>query len=263
MTGMNWSSCRALTTAGVDGGDLADLADVVLDVRVVLVDQLQLACADQPTVTAGQAHRLAAGGVDQADDVLLHLAGQHPLDDLHRLLVGDAHALHEGALLAQPGQRLVDLRAAAVNHDRVHADQLQQHHVLGEILLQRRVGHRVAAVLDDQRLAVELADVGQRLRQDLGLLARGDVGHVGEVGGGHGAGGGWGGRREIVGRPRAAAAELVLPATLLVRSRYPPLPMLRPSRRPHHRLALAGHRAAAGARLGDGGHADGAERRSA
>jgi hypothetical protein len=51
--------------------------------------------------------------------------------------------------------------------------------------LQSRVGHGVAAVLDDQRLAVELADVGQRLGQDLGLLARRDPAHVnGLVGGG-------------------------------------------------------------------------------
>jgi hypothetical protein len=157
-------------------GDLADLADVVLLGRVVLVGHLQLAGADQAAVAPGQAHGLAAGGVDQADDVLLHLAGQHPLDHFHRLFVGDAHALDEGALLADLGQRLVDLRAAAVHHDGVHAHQLEQHHVLGKVLLQRRVGHRVAAVLDDQRLAVELADVGQRLGQDLGLVARGDVG---------------------------------------------------------------------------------------
>jgi hypothetical protein len=50
------------------------------------------------------------------------------------------------------GQRLVDLRPAAVHHDGVHAHQLEQHHVLGEVLLQRRVGHGVAAVLDDQVL---------------------------------------------------------------------------------------------------------------
>ena len=54
-------------------------------------------------------------------------------------------------------------------HDRVHADVLEQHDVARELLLERRVGHRRAAVLDHHRLAVELADVGQRLEQ------RGDV----------------------------------------------------------------------------------------
>ena len=162
----------------VDGDDVAYLADVVLDLGVVLVLHLQLARADHAAVEAGESDGLAAGGVDQADDVLLHLAAEHPFDDLHRLLVGDAHALDERALLAELAQRGVDLRAAAVHHDRVQADQLEQHDVFREVLLQRRLGHRVAAVLDDDGLAVELADVRQRLRQDLGLVARGDVRQV-------------------------------------------------------------------------------------
>jgi len=155
---MNWSSCSA-HHAGVDRHDIADLADVVLLGRVVAVDQLQLARAHQPAVAAGQAHRLAAGVVDEADDVLLHLAGEHPLDHFHRLFVRDAHALDEGALLTQLGQRLFDLRAAAVHHHGIHAHQLEQHHVLGEVLLQRGVGHGVAAVLDDDGFAVEAPDV--------------------------------------------------------------------------------------------------------
>ena len=165
--------------AGVDGDDVADLADVVLLARIVAVHQLELARAHQPAVAAGQAHRLAAGVVDEADDVLLHLAGQHPLDDFHRLLVGHAHALDERALLAQTAERLLDLWPAAVHHHRIEADQLEQHHVLGKVLLQRRIGHRVAAVLDDDGLAVEASDVRQRLRQQLGLLARRDVGQIG------------------------------------------------------------------------------------
>ena len=128
--------------------------------------------ADQPAVTPGPPHRLATGHVDQTDDVLLHLAGEHPFDDLHGLVIGHAHALNEAALLADLGQRLFDLRAAAMHHHRVHADQFQQHHVLGKVLLQVRVGHRIAAVFDDDGLAVKLADVGQRLGQDLGLVAR-------------------------------------------------------------------------------------------
>ena len=52
-------------------------------------------------VLAGQADRLAAVLVDEADDVLVDLAAQHHLDDVHGLVVGDAHALDELALLAQ------------------------------------------------------------------------------------------------------------------------------------------------------------------
>jgi hypothetical protein len=63
---------------------------------------------------------------------------------------------------------------------------LEQYHVFGEVLLQGRIGHGVAAVLDDERLAVELADVRQGLGQDLRLVARGDVAQVGIGRVGHG-----------------------------------------------------------------------------
>ena len=58
-----------------------------------------------------------------------------------------------------------DLRPAAVDDDRVHADVLEQHDVAREVLAQRRVLHRRAAVLDHDRLAVELPDVRERLEQ--------------------------------------------------------------------------------------------------
>ena len=44
---------------------------------------------------------------------------------------------------------VVDLRAAAVHDDDPDAGVAQEDDVLGERLLQRRLGHRVAAVLDD------------------------------------------------------------------------------------------------------------------
>jgi hypothetical protein len=109
---------------------------------------------------------------------------KHPLHHFHGFSVGHAHALHKLALLAQSVQRGFNLRAAAVHHHRVHAHQLEQHHVFGKVGLQGRVGHGVAAVLDDDGLAVEFADVRQRLGEDLGLVARGYVGQVC----GHGAG---------------------------------------------------------------------------
>ena len=74
------------------------------------------------------------------------------------------------ALLAEARERGLDLRAAAVHHHRVHADQLQQHHVAREVRLQHVVGHGVAAELDDDGLAVEALDVRQRLAEDARLL---------------------------------------------------------------------------------------------
>ncbi len=58
---------------------------------------------DERAVLAGEAHGLAAGLIDQGDDVLVHRAAQHHLDHVHGLGVGDAHALHELALLADAG----------------------------------------------------------------------------------------------------------------------------------------------------------------
>src|SRR5439155_27276662 len=74
---------------------------------------------------------------------------------------------------------LVDLRAAAVHDHRIHADELQQHHVVGEAALEPLVGHCVAAVLDHDGLAVKTLDVGQRFGEDIGLVGRslGGVAH--------------------------------------------------------------------------------------
>jgi hypothetical protein len=79
----------------------------------------------------------------------------------------------ELALLADALQQAGDLRATAVHHHRVHADQLQQHHVLGEGSISVALGHRVAAVLDDDGLVVEALDVRQRLGQDMRFFGGG------------------------------------------------------------------------------------------
>jgi len=137
---------------------------------------------DEVAVLAGEPHRAAAVLVDQGDDVLVDQTAEHHFHHVERFLVGHPHALDEFALLADALQQAGDLRAAAVHHHRVHADQLQQHHVLGEGLHQVALGHGVAAVFDDDGLVVETLDVGQRLGQDVRLLGGG-------VGGGHGSSG--------------------------------------------------------------------------
>ena len=152
--------------------------------RIFHVGHFQFARPDHAAIAPGQADRFAAGDIDQADDVLLHLAGQHPFDDFHRLVVSHPHALDELPRLAQAAQGLLDLRPAAMHHHRIQPDQFQQYDILGKIELQRRVGHRIAAVLDDDGLAVKAADIGQSLREDLRLVARRDMGHVGAGGGG-------------------------------------------------------------------------------
>ena len=64
--------------------------------------------------------------------------------------------------------QVADLRTAAVHDDRTHADRAHEHDVLGEQLGRLAARHRspsdrVAAVLDDDGLAPEPADVGKRL----------------------------------------------------------------------------------------------------
>jgi hypothetical protein len=59
-----------------------------------------------------------------------------------------------------------------VHDDRVEADVLQEHDVAREVLAQLALLHGGAAVLDDDRAAVELPDVRERLEECL------DIPHV-------------------------------------------------------------------------------------
>ena len=108
--------------------------------------------------------------IDEADDLLVDLADQHHLDDLDRLLVGDAHAAHERRLLAEPLHERADLRPAAVDDDRIDADEVQQDNVERERLLEVSLVHGGAAVLDDNGLPPELPDVRERFHEDLDPL---------------------------------------------------------------------------------------------
>ena len=125
---------------------------------------------DQRAVLAREAHRLAAVVVDQPDDLLVDPADEDHLDDLHRLLVGDAHAADEPRLLAEALHHRPDLGPAAVHDHRVHADVLEEDDVAGEPLGQLGRLHRVAAVLDDEGLPPERPDVGQGVHEGAGLL---------------------------------------------------------------------------------------------
>src|SRR5258708_37720289 len=58
-----------------------------------------------------------------------------------------------------------DRRHAGVDDDGVNAHVLEQADVARELLLEGRVGHGCAAVLDHHGLAVELADVRKRLEE--------------------------------------------------------------------------------------------------
>ena len=106
--------------------------------------------------------------VDGGHELRVDLTDQHHPDDVDGLAVGDAQAVAELALLAEPVHQVTDLRPAAVHDDRPHADLAHQHDVLGEQrqgVAVRCTGQRVAAVLDDDHLIRETANVRQRLDQ--------------------------------------------------------------------------------------------------
>jgi hypothetical protein len=185
--------------AGIDFRDLAHLADVDDVAGLILVRHHQLLGADEGAVHPGQPHRLAAGQVNEVDDVLVDLATQHHFHHVHGFRVGDPHALDEFPFLADPFQQVLDLGTTAVHHHRVQAHQLEQHHVTGEGGLEFRVGHGVAAVLDHHGLVPEALDVGQGFGDDLGFVGGG------EIGDGHG-GLSWKSNPRILQTKRAAEA---------------------------------------------------------
>src|SRR3546814_7506297 len=65
----------------------------------------------------------------------------------------DAQPADEGRFDPELLQHRADLRPAAMDDDRVDADGLQQHDILGKVALRLRIAHRVAAIFDHESLA--------------------------------------------------------------------------------------------------------------
>ena len=130
---------------------------------------------DEAAVLSAQAHCASAVTVDQADELLVQLAQRH-LHDRQRALVGDAHTAVAAAFHAGLAHQLVDSPAAAVDDDRLHADQSQQRDVARESRLEGRIGHCVASEANHQRLAVVGTDVRQGFGEDAGFGIRGHQG---------------------------------------------------------------------------------------
>ncbi len=140
-------------------------------------------------VLAAKADRLAAGLVDEADDLLVDRAREHHLDDLDRRRVGDAQAAGEFRLDAEPLEHVADLRPAAVHDHRIDGGLLQQHDVAGEAPRHLLLAHGMAAVFHDDDLLVVALHVRQRFGEDVGDIV-GRNGHRGlsRQSGGHVAG---------------------------------------------------------------------------
>ena len=129
-------------------------------------------------VLAAEPDRLAAGPVDETDDLLVDRAREHHLDDFDRRRVGDAQAAGEFRLDAEPLEHLADLRPAAVHDHRVDGGLLHQHDVAGEALGHILLAHGMAAVFHDDDFLVVTLHMGERFRQNVGDVV-GRNGHRG------------------------------------------------------------------------------------
>ena len=154
----------------VVGGDVVEHVDVDALDLADQADPLGIAVGrdlKQRAVLAGEPDRRLAVAVEPHDDVGVDLAEQDHLRHLDGLGVRDPDALDEAHLHPEALHVAGDVGAAAVDDHRVQADVLEQDDVGGELVAQILVLHRRAAVLDHDRAAVELADVGQRLEERL------------------------------------------------------------------------------------------------
>ena len=152
----------------VDAFDVPDEAELGLVLRRVFCRQRHLARVDETSVLSVQAHRPAAVSVDESGQLLVELVERH-LDHGQRALVGDTQAAMPPAFHAHLAHERVDPPAAAVDDDRLHSHRAQQRDVAREAGLERRIGHRITAETDHQRLAVIRADIRQRLGEDPGF----------------------------------------------------------------------------------------------
>ena len=166
---MRPAAIRSSTRRGVHLLDVADQSDV--GGHTVDGDAAPHR-GEQLRVLAGDADRVRAVRVDQVHQFAADLAEQHHARHVEHFRCGDPEAALEIAFDAEPVEHRADLRAAAVHDDGMDTAVAQEHHVGGERDLEYVVGHRVAAVLDDDDLAVQLLEPRQRRGQHLRLDRR-------------------------------------------------------------------------------------------
>ena len=149
---------------GIDVSDFADKADI-LSVCIFFLDMEEIS--------------VLAADTDSADtefgdhrDQLLGYAAQDHLGDLAGLRVRDTQSIDKLRFLTALLDPAADGLAAAVHDDGLEADELEQGNILDDTALQLFIAHCAAAVLDDDDLAVEFLNIGERLDQHLCLLLR-------------------------------------------------------------------------------------------
>ena len=115
---------------------------------------------------------LAAVVLDLPGESLIDFAGQDPLDDGQRGVVGVAASLDEARLQTGVGHGAADGRPAAMDQDGPHAHRLHEDDVQQQVGHRPRVFHHAAAELDDRDLAAELPNPREGFDEDIGFLNR-------------------------------------------------------------------------------------------
>ena len=126
---------------------------------------------------AGEADGLAADLVDPADQLGVDLTDEDHLDHAHDVLGRVAQTVDELHGNVELLEHLVDAGAAAVAEHGLHAEELEQHHVVHDGVLELFIDHGVAAILDDDDLTLILLKVRHCLHQSFDLVC--DIAHGG------------------------------------------------------------------------------------
>ena len=101
--------------------------------------------------------------MDQGNQLLVDLAGQHHLDHFCGIIIGVPKAIDESGLQGEFFHHLIDFRAAPVDQHHFDSHDVEQDHIPHHGHLKPLIHHGVAPVLDDNNFVVEFLNVGQGL----------------------------------------------------------------------------------------------------
>ena len=166
---------QRLQKAGIDLLGLAHEAEIDLLLaagRRIAAGAQRALGPDQLAVATRDADGGATGPVDRRSQLLVDRPREDHLDDLDRLVVRDAQPVDEARLDREAVEHLGDLRAAAMDDDRIDADLLEQHDVARELGEDGGVAHGMAAVFDHDCAAGVAAHEGQGLGEEAALGER-------------------------------------------------------------------------------------------
>ena len=99
------------------------------------------------------------------DDLFIDAPHQHHLHHVHGVGAGDPQAIAKLGFDRQAVQPLVDLRAAAMHHHRLHTHRGQQGQIAIHRIAQVGAHHRRTAVLHHHPPPGKALDVGQSLAE--------------------------------------------------------------------------------------------------